>query len=390
MGKRWMWLTTALTGAVTAAVVLGKPVDARLTDLSVYLGAVGGLADGDSLYDFTRGAAPFTYPPFAALVFTPLTWVPVPVVQIAWTVVTLAAVAALAVLVMRGRATADGAGNTRGQAMTAAPASGPAASAIAALVLVLSAPISSNLKYGQVSLFLVVLVLTDVLLLRRTGANGVLIGIAAAVKLTPLIFIPLLWFSGRRRAAVVATLTFAGCGLVGALALPGDSWRFWTGELFHVSRLGYITGAGNQSLNGALMRLDVPDHARSVLVLAIGGGIVAAALIRAVRLAGEKYWLGATVVVGAAGIVLSPVSWTHHQVWLVLAALLPVAGPAWVRAAWPAVVVTVMLLPLVGESRLLLAVAVAALVPVYDGTRRWDGIRTPPTSAGGRRAVTVA
>ncbi|MBL7258457.1 glycosyltransferase 87 family protein [Paractinoplanes lichenicola] len=560
MGKRWIWLAAAIAGAVTVGVALGRPAQARLTDLSVYLGAVGGLADGDSLYDFTRGAAPFTYPPFAALIFTPLTWLPVPVVQVAWTLVTLATIAALATLVMRSswtgllsrapdtndqappslnqapqtrspaaetrirattslktrnpttttlnpadetrssttatpskettsrshaqetrdRATAthspataslnqalgtrgpaterrkrattspNHASETRSRATTSLsqavgtrglPADGrsgattplniaaetrdPATTslmrtggvrglarqvfdratarvwgragmtAVAALALVLSAPVSSNLKYGQVSLFLVVLVLADLLLLRRTGWNGVLIGIAAAVKLTPLIFVPLLWFSGRRKAAVTAAMTFGGCALIGALALPGDSWRFWTGEIFHVSRLGYITGVGNQSLNGALMRLDVPDHARSVLVLVIGGGIVVAGLVRAVRLVDEGHWLGAAVVVGAASVVLSPVSWTHHQVWLVLAALLPIAGPGWARKAWPAIVLAVMILPvtalpMLSEVRLVLAIGVAALVPLYDGTRRWDGIRTPPTSAGGRRAVTVA
>ncbi|MDY7088408.1 MAG: glycosyltransferase 87 family protein [Actinomycetota bacterium] len=424
MVKRWIWVTAVVAGLVSAGVALGRPAQFRLTDLSVYLGAVDGLAQGSSLYDFTRGAAPFTYPPFAALVFTPLTWAPTLVVQVAWTVATLGTVAALATLVMRDRRTGIPALATlvtrRRRTASPAPASlvtrrrrtgipalatlvtrhrttgsaalvmrhrrtGGAAPTmrttgiagavgVAALVLVVSAPVSSNLKYGQVSLFLAALCLADLLVLRRTEWNGVLIGFAAAVKLTPLIFVPLLWFSGRRRAAVTAAVTFVGCGLIGALALPGDSWRFWAGEIFHVSRLGYITGVGNQSLNGALMRLDVPDHARSVLVLAIGGGIAVAGLIRGARLAREDHWLGAAVVVGAAGVVLSPVSWTHHQVWLVPAALLPVAGPAWVRLGWPATVLAVMVLPVtalepLSESRLLLAIVVAALIPVHDGTR---------------------
>ncbi|GID31406.1 glycosyltransferase 87 family protein [Paractinoplanes brasiliensis] len=408
MAKRWIWVAAVVAGLVSAGVALGRPAQFRLTDLSVYLGAVDGLAQGSSLYDFTRGAAPFTYPPFAAVVFAPLTWAPTLVVQVAWTVATLGTVAALATLVMhdrrtgipalaalvtRHRTTGSAALETSRQTTESAalemshrttgsaapemshrPTGIAGAVGVAALVLVVSAPVSSNLKYGQVSLFLVALVVADLLVLRRTGWNGVLIGIAAAVKLTPLIFVPLLWFSGRKRAAVTAAVTFAGCGLAGALALPGDSWRFWAGEIFHVSRLGYITGVGNQSLNGALMRLDVPDHARSVLVLAIGGGIAAAGLVRGVRLARENHWLGAAVVVGAASVVLSPVSWTHHQVWLVAAALLPVAGPAWVRLGWPVTVLALMVLPVtalepLSESRLLLAILVAALIPVHDGTR---------------------
>lgn len=349
MGNRRIWALTAAAATATALAAFWKPAESRLTDLSVYLGAVSGLTDGAGLYDFTRGAAPFTYPPFAALLFTPLTWLPAGVVQIAWTLATLATVLGLAVLV------------TRHASAPAIPA------AVGALALTLSAPVSSDLKYGQVSLFLAALVAADFLTLRRTPWHGALIGLAAAIKLTPLIFIPLLWFTGRR-AAAVATATFAGCGLVAALALPGDSWAFWTDRVFQVSRLGHITGAGNQSLNGALLRLDVPAHARSVLVLAIGGVIAVAALRRAARLHDP---LSGIVVLGSAGVVLSPVSWTHHQVWLILAALLPIAAPPWARAAWRALVLAVMILPvtalgppLFSESRLLLAIAVAALIPL--------------------------
>jgi alpha-1,2-mannosyltransferase len=339
---RHAWTAAAVVATVTAAAALRRPPDIRLSDLSVYVGAVGGLADGASLYDFTRGAAPFTYPPFAGVLFGPLTWLPLPPVQFLWTLATVATVAGLAVLVKRDRA-------------------GPLA-----LALFLSAPISSDLRYGQVSLFLAGFIAVDVLALRRTPWFGSLIGIAAAIKLTPLIFIPMLWLAGRRRAAVTAAATFAGCAVIAAMVLPGDSWRFWTTEVFQVSRLGHIMSAGNQSLNGMLLRLAVPESARSVLVLTIGGAVAAIALWRAGRLARHGDWLSALVVVGAASIVLSPVSWTHHQVWLVLAVLLPVRGPAWARYAWVTLVLAVMLLPVTAlggpvwtNSRLLLAVVVA-------------------------------
>ena len=353
MGKRWIWVVTVTAALATAAAAFGKPADARLTDLSVYLGAVSGLADGASLYAFSRGAAPFTYPPFAALLVTPLTWLPVGAVQVAWTMATLAAVAGLAALVTRRRDST--------------------ATAVVALALVLSAPVSSDVKYGQVSLFLAVLVAADFLALRRTPWHGALIGLAAAVKLTPLIFIPLLWFAGRRTAAVVAGAAFAGCAAIGAAALPGDSWAYWTDKIFQADRLGYIDGVGNQSLNGALLRLGIAADARSTLVVAIGGTVAVAALIRAVRLARRDDWLSAVIVVGAASVVLSPVSWTHHQIWLVLAVLLPVAGA---QSLWRAAVLIIMILPvpalgppLFSESRLLLAIAVAALLPIAHAAR---------------------
>jgi alpha-1,2-mannosyltransferase len=338
-----LWLPAALAALITAWAVLARPADVRLSDLGVYTGAVQGLTHGASLYDFiSAGNAPFTYPPFAGLVLLPLAGVPALPLQLVWTLTTIGTVAGLALLPGRR-----------------APAY--------ALILVLSAPVSSDLKYGQVSIFLAAMIAIDVLTLRRSRWQGLLIGLAAAIKLTPLIFIPLLWFAGRRRAAVLATATFAVCGALAGLALPGDSWRFWTTEVSHVSRLGYITSVGNQSLNGALLRADLSAPVRSAIVLLAGGAIAALALHRAARLGRDGDWFSALVLTGAASVVLSPVSWTHHQIWLVLAALLPVRGPAWARRAWPALVVVVMLLPvpvLWSNSRLALAITIAALLPL--------------------------
>jgi alpha-1,2-mannosyltransferase len=353
------WVPALLVAVVTGYVVLVRP-GPRLTDLGVYIGAVSGLRDGASLYDFITGNAPFTYPPFAGLIFLPLTGVPPTALQVGWTLATAGAVLALAVLAGR---------------RWPAPA--------LALVLMLSAPVSSNLKYGQVSLFLAVLVVADVL--HRGRWQGVLIGIAAAVKLTPLIFIPMLWFGGRRRAAVLAAATFAACAAVAAAVLPGDSWRYWTTEVRDVDRLGYITSVGNQSLNGALLRFDLPASVRSAAVLLLGGLVVLLALRRSSRLAHDGDWLSAVVLVGAASVVFSPVSWTHHQVWLVLAALLPAGGPPWLRKAWPAVVIAVMVLPVTAlggplwsNARLLLAIVTAAMLPLATGR---DEPRYPPRSS---------
>lgn len=345
-----LWLPAAVAAAVTAGVALARPDHARLTDLGVYTGAVDGLRHGASLYDFvSAGDAPFTYPPFAGLVLLPLAGVPAVPLQVLWTLASLATVVLLALLLDRRRAPAY------------------------ALILILSAPVSSDLKYGQVSLFLAAAVAVDVLALRHSRWQGVLIGLAAAVKLTPLIFIPMLWLTGRRRAAATAAGTFAVCGLVALAVLPGDSWRFWTGEIFRAGGLSTITGAGNQSLNGALLRFGVSEPARPALVLVVGGGVAAVALWHAARLGRRDAWLPALVVTGAASVVLSPVSWTHHQSWLVMAALLPVRGKV-----WSPVVLALMLLPVTAlgpplweNSRLLLAITVATLAPLLlDPPRR--------------------
>jgi alpha-1,2-mannosyltransferase len=317
-------LWAALIATVTAYAFLLRPADRRLTDLGVYLGAVTDLRHGDGLYDFIRDGAPFTYPPFAALVFLPLTFLPTLAVQIAWTLGTVAAVYAIA-----------------------RQANAP----LAALAVFLSAPVSSDLRLGQVSLFLALMILSR---------KPVLIGLAAAIKLTPLIFIPLLWLRGERRPAVIATATFAAGGFLAALVLPGDSLRYWLTEVRDVDRIGVIESPGNQSLNAGLLRLGVPDTPRAAITLLLGGAIVLLALKQARR----QDWLAATVIVGAASVVFSPVSWTHHQIWLVLAAFVPLRHEAW---RW--VVLAVMLLPSTAvwnDARLALAIAIAVGLVIQD------------------------
>ena len=348
------WLPAIFVAAVTAHGALTRPAAIRLSDLGVYVGAVGGLRHGTSLYDFiSTGNAPFTYPPFAGLLFWPLTWVPTLPLQIGWTLATIAAASWIAHVVTPRQ--------------MAVPMLG--------LALMISAPVSSDIRYGQVSVFLAAMVAVDVL--RPSRWQGVLIGLAAAIKLTPLIFIPMLWFAGRRTAAATAAGTFAAAGVLAAIVLPGDSWRFWTVEVSHVSRLGYITSVGNQSLNGALMRFEVAAPFRSAAVLIVGGAVAALALRRAARFGRAGDWFSALVVAGAASIVLSPVSWTHHQVWLVLAALLPVRLPAWARRAWTIAVLAIMLLPvtalgppLCGNARLLTAIVIAAALPLTSERAR--------------------
>lgn len=346
------WLLALLAALATGYAVLTRPPGPRLADLDVYLGAVAGLRDGDSLYDFILVDAPFTYPPFAGLVLAPITAVPKPALQVLWTLATVVAVVMIA-RIAGGR-------NAPG----------------AALVLFLSAPVSSDLRYGQVSLFLALAVLIGV---RRGG--GVLIGLAAAIKLTPLIFVPMLWLAGRRRAARAAAGTFVACAVLAALLLTADSWRYWTGEVRDVRRLGHIGSIGNQSLNGALIRAGLGPEQRQVLVVLVGGLVVLLAWRRARRLFAAGDPLAGTIVVGAASVVLSPVSWTHHQVWLVLAVLLP--GHRAVRAAGLAV----MVLPAFGDTRLLWAAAVAAVIPYGGGRadqRGADG-GGPPAERGSSR-----
>jgi alpha-1,2-mannosyltransferase len=367
--RRW-WIVAAWTVAAVVAGLqawggLRRSPDGRLSDLQVYLGAVADLWRGGSLYDFAtqNGAAPFTYPPFAGLVFAPLHPIPFGVLAPLWCACTFAVVAALAWAVA-GRSEIR-----RFDRRLLTP--------VLAIALFASAPISSNFRFGQVSVFLVALVLLDALAVVPERWRGVATGVAGAIKLTPMIFVPYYWFSGRRRTAVVSTITFLSCTALAWLILPSDSVRFWFTEIWNVNRVGHIATGGNQSLNGALLRAEVPDSARALIAGVVGLAVVAAALYRASLAYRQDRPLLAAVIVGAAGLVFSPVSWTHHQVWLVLAALVVVGAGPRVRAVWIAVVLAVMILPVtshgarlpgaefvLGNARLWLALTIAAILPV--------------------------
>jgi alpha-1,2-mannosyltransferase len=369
--RRWavgsLWFAAAAVAIAQSMAALRRPADDRLADLHVYRESVRLLVNGGSLYDFAAPGtgAPFTYPPFAGLVFSPLSLVPEAPLRIAWTIGTLAVVVLVAALVgRRGDVTAPW---------------GALAAPLVALVLFLSAAVSSNLRFGQVSVVLVALVLVDALRVVPHRYAGIATGVAAAVKLTPLIFIPYWWIAGRRRTAVTAAATFAGCTALAWAVLPGESTRFWLTAIWHLNRVGHITTGGNQSLNGALLRWELPEAARAALVGSIGLAVVALAMWRAVRAHRNDRPLAAVVIVGAAGLVVSPVSWTHHQVWLVLAALLAVSPRRWLSLLWAGTVAVVMIapvtsvaagVPIIEDARLLLAIAVACAVPFVAVRRR--------------------
>ncbi|WP_240956593.1 glycosyltransferase 87 family protein [Micromonospora sp. HNM0581] len=333
-----------------------------MTDLQVYVSSVGFLLDGRSLYDFAAAdGAPFTYPPFAGLVFTPLALVPADALRLAWTVATLVLVVLLAALSTR--------------ADLARPIPSAITVPMVACLLFACAPVSSNIRFGQISLLLVVLVLIDCLGLLPHRYRGIATGVAAAVKLTPLVFVAYWWFSGQRRTAVNATAAFAVSTALAWIVLPDESARYWFNEIWDVNRVGDIKGGGNQSLSGALMRWELPDGARTIVAGAVGATIVLLGLVRAVRANRHGEPLAAAVIVGAGGLVFSPVSWTHHQVWLVLAGLLAVSAHRWVNLVWFVLVTALMVLPVTsvgaglpggavaGNTRLFLAIAVACFVP---------------------------
>jgi alpha-1,2-mannosyltransferase len=283
----------------------------HMVDLDVYRAGGRALLAGTPLYDAhpVGGSLPFTYPPFAGVACVPLAALPWGAAKFAITAASLVALLAAA------RATRV-----------------PAPLVLAAAALALE-PVRATLDFGQVNLLLMAMVLLDVLVRKDRPSAGVLVGLAAAVKLTPLVFIPYLVLVGRRRAAGTAAATFAATVAGGWLLLPADSTRYWFHLVAQPDRVGGVAYAGNQSLLGALSRLTHtparPEWALAALVVGVTGLLAAAAVARAGR------ELAGLVLCAVTGLLVSPISWSHHWVWVLpaLVALWPLSRAAAAGAA---------------------------------------------------------
>ncbi len=320
-------MTAMLAGAVALAVYLlpGLPDPAAhwpLWDARVYAwGGRQAAAGGGALY--APGARfSFTYPPFAAVLFAGFAAAPAGVLKI---VLTAASLAALAVLC--GQALAATGVRPRPETIFAA----------AALAL-LTRPVAYTLYLGEINLILAALIGTD-LLRREDGAwwQGIGTGLAAGVKLTPLIFVAYLVLTRRGRAAATACAVFALTAAAGFAWLPGWSRAFWLSRLFYDQRrVGDPANPSDQSLSGAVARLagtgDPPRVWWLVAVLAAGLAGLAVAVWAHYR----GYRLAGFLCCAFTGLLVSPFSWTHHWVWVV-PLLTWLAVTAWRRrsAAWP-------------------------------------------------------
>jgi alpha-1,2-mannosyltransferase len=198
---------------------------------------------------------------------------------------------------------------------TPARVAGPVTAAAVAVGLAFE-PVRTTLMFGQVNLVLMGMVAVDCLLPRTRYPRGLLIGVAAAVKLTPAFFVVFFLVRRQYRAAVTVVVTFAGMTGIGMLLAPADSVTYWRTTIFAATRIGDATYSMNQSLRGGLSRLGLTSTVPwlvlvvAVLVLAWFGA----------RRAREP--VDALLVVATAGLLVSPVSWTHHWVWIVPAVAL--------------------------------------------------------------------
>ena len=305
--ERWLQMAAAGTGLAALMVYLAPGLAAPgahwpLWDVRVYWWGGQQAARGGTLY--APGARySFTYPPFAAVIFSVAARAPEGALAAVITAGSVGALAGFCTLAL-------GAAGVQRR-----PGTVFAASALALLTW----PVAYTLHLGEINLIVAAMAGTD-LLRRRDGGwwQGIATGLAAGIKLTPLIFVAFLLITGRVRAAITAAGTFAATIALGAIVLPTQSRTYWLdGVFWRQGRIGNPANPSDQSLAGAVARLASTAHPAQTcwLALALVTGLTGMAVAASAYRRGHQ--LAAATCCAITGLLISPFSWTHHWVWAV-------------------------------------------------------------------------
>jgi alpha-1,2-mannosyltransferase len=349
-------------------------------DLRVYRSAVHSLYHEGSPFTsyFTANHLPFTYTPFALLVLSPVGFGSLGVVETLWWVISAVAMVAALFLMLRSATSLPA-----GRAVAVAGLMG----GVASLAL---EPVRSNFNYGQINLILMVMIVAD-LTWSRPPWRGVLVGLAAAIKLTPLIFI-IYFLVAKDRGSIIRSIgTFLAVGAVSWAILPSDSGRFWLHQVTDAGRTGVLGVVSNQSWNGMVHRAPFDGGHLGIavwLVLSIATVIVGVVLTK--HLVGQARAADAVMVLALTELLASPVSWSHHWSWLVCAPI--VATTLWsahrsvaiallvlvgLGIAAPYLWIRIVPLSYLGSNALVLGAAVVLVMwTVAEGVMR-RGVRAP-------------
>ncbi len=298
------------------AVVIAFAATYNALDFRIYMWGGHAVLHDNRLYLALAHGHWFTYSPFAAIVFVPIAALPLAVARVGWDLVSVVALAYSCVIIIKL------AGYRPSRLMIAG---------LVAAAMALD-PVYQTLFLGQINLILLALILTDIWRVSRGRDAGIGVGIAAAIKLTPAIFIVFFLLARRTKAALIAAGTFILCGLIGFGVAPHASTLYWEHLSHDTKRVGapYIS---NQSPYGTAIRIaEGQGHIGAwwivvPLAFAVIGLTVAAILAR------RQDWLGATAVTGTTGLLVSPISWAHHWVWILPALVLLVRSGHRVAAA---------------------------------------------------------
>ncbi len=315
---RIVMVALPVTVAAFASWVFGEIMGQHHSqfDLRLYFDAINYWQSGHDLFSYSQPdpvnvSLGFTYPPVAAVLMTPMAWLSYPVVLLLSLTAIIASAVLFVYLILAERIRLP------------KPLLLGVAGVATAFAFTLE-PFRQTLSFGQINIYLGVLVLVDLLVLGRRNSKwtGVGIGLATAIKLTPGIFIVYLLLVGRWRAAVTAIGTIIAANLLSGLIAPSETWRYFTSLIWETSRVGFIDTTMNQSVNGLLARLEAPLAPGRVSWLVLAGALAVLGLWRARRAAMAGDELAGLTLAGLVGVLVSPVSWVHHIIWVFPAMLL--------------------------------------------------------------------
>lgn len=279
-----------------------------MIDLRVYRMGGSVLLDGGSLYDakLPGSGLPFTYPPFAAIAMVPLAAVPWGVALVVWTTLSVLCITALWRTSLPKTAWSFFTQRKRTAVLVA----------LTALSLLLE-PVWQTIQFGQINLLLTAMILLDLVRPQDARLRGFWLGVAIGVKLTPLPFLALLVVTKQWRALRNAVLGLLATMAVGFVIVPNQSWRYWTEVILDANRVGGLAYTGNQSFNGFLHRLgnDAGWVQPTWFLLSAVFGLLVLWMARRYWLADER--VTAISVMALAVLYASPVTWSHHWVWII-------------------------------------------------------------------------
>ncbi|WP_433023207.1 glycosyltransferase 87 family protein [Kribbella sp. CA-294648] len=282
-----------------------------MIDLRVYRMGGSVLLDRASLYDaqLPGSGLPFTYPPFAAIAMVPLAAVPWGVALVLWTTISVLCIALIwrAALPAEAWTLVPDRWRDRRIAVLAALTAGS----------LLLEPVWQTIQFGQINLLLTAMILLDLVRPANARWRGFWVGVTIGVKLTPLPFLAFLLITKQWRAFRNALLGLVATMAIGFAVVPNQSWEYWTVVIRNANRVGGLAYTANQSFMGFLSRLG--DEASWVepvwFLLSAIFGLLVLWLARRYWLADER--VTAISVMALAVLYASPVSWSHHWVWII-------------------------------------------------------------------------
>lgn len=301
-----------VAAVITGVVFLGwRLFTSTYLDLRVYIAGAQALIDGNSLYDSVNVpnqanlTLPFTYPPFAAVIFIPFAILPINVALVLWFVIALGSLVGICYLTA-----------LRLPALAGKSKPTWATWEIAALIFAISAfsePVNQNFDVAQVNLLIVFVVMYDTV--NRTKYAGFATGMAAGFKVTPALFIVLMLVTRRWADFGRALMGFAVTLIIGSFFGIDNVWRYWSSEVFKTERVGDAARLSNMAIRGIMARF-FPGSTGVIIAIIVAVVIAVAALA-----IGAAWWtrsrLVSAMVVGLGTLLASPISWPHHWVWLV-------------------------------------------------------------------------